>query len=141
VEQPKLGWWVNLVDSSSFDEPLVRDVVIEKWGASLVGSCICDVDWPEHNPTPSSVAMYGTLDDAPPDFEMIAEYTRPHMEENQYFVFVSMHHNVLAKGGVKFTVITKHTILTISGMVVIESAVNEALSYDKWLVRQAERNA
>jgi hypothetical protein len=138
---PRLGWWLQLVDSAAFDEPLIRDIVTEKWGTDLVGACICDIDWPVGNPMPNSIAMYGTAEDTPPDFDMMSEVVRPHMEEGQYFAFVHMKDTVLAKGGIEYIVITKNTVVKVNGQLMIEGAVNSALSYERIWVEASERDA
>ena len=141
VDRPQLGWWLQLVDSSMFDESLMRDTVTEKWGTDLVGSCICDIEWPAGSPAPASLMMYGTAEDIPPDFDEMAYHVRPYMEEGQYFAFVLMKDKVLAKGGIEYVVVTKNVVLKVNGLIMIESAVNAALLQERYWIKAAERAA
>jgi len=127
---PRLGWWVQLVDCSAFGED-VRMAAVGNWGRELVGPSVCDLDWPEDNPMPNMVMMYGIADDIPPDFDQMAEAVRPFMGDYQYFAFVFMKDTVLAEGGLECVVITKHTVLRINGRLMIQSAIDSALAVDE----------
>jgi hypothetical protein len=135
---PRLGWWVQLVDCSGFDND-VRMAVLGNWGRDLVGPSVCEIDWPEDNPMPNMLMMYGVVDDIPPDFDQMAEDVRQFMGDYQYFVFVFMKDTILAKGGLECIVITKHTVLRINGRLLIQSAIDSALAVDERWRESTER--
>ena len=141
MDQPPplpLGWWLQLVDSSQFDEPLVRDAAVNNWASNPHGTFVRIVDWPKDNPSPLRVNIYGTREDIPPDLDDMAEAVRPYMLDGQYFMFAFMQDAALSPDGIKFIVFTKRVLLKVSGSVSIESVVNEALVHDKMAIRLAE---
>lgn len=126
-DPPRLGWWVLLVQSSAFNNSKLRDVVITGWGGGFVGSVVCDIRWDTITPMPNSISIYGTIEDAPPDFDEMMEKASPYMEDGQYFMFMFMGDPVLFKGGAQCVVISKQTVVRVYGGLLIERAVETAL--------------
>ncbi|MBD3856145.1 MAG: hypothetical protein IFK92_06370 [Acidobacteria bacterium] len=123
---PMLGWWAQLVRSSAFDDRLVRDVAMKKWGTDLVGSVNYDIEWLD-TPLPSYIMISGTTEDTPPDFDEMANQMQPVMNDGEYFVFMYMMNHVLSNKGVQCIVITSHAVVKVSGAFMIEKAVDMAL--------------
>lgn len=133
MESPLLGWWVQLVECSAFDES-VRTAVLTEWGKGLSGTTICQIIWLADQPQPVRLMMYGASEDIPPDFEEMAAVVRPLMDDYQYFAFVFMKDTVLAAGGLETVVITKYSILRVNGRLMITSAIKAAVDADETLL-------
>jgi len=126
---PRLGWWVQLVECSAFDKG-VRTAVMGSWGLELFGSAVCEIDWPEGNPAPNMLMMYGTAEDVPPNFDEMAEHVRMVMDDDQYFAFIFMKDVLLAKGGLECVAISKNAVVRINGRLMIDRIVSSALSIE-----------
>jgi len=127
MTNPRLGWWVQLVECSAFDDD-IRMAVLKGWGSELFNSSICEIDWPESHPMPNQLMMYGTAEDRQPDFNEMAAYVRQRMSATQYFAFVFMKDTLLANGGLECIVITKNTVVRINGQLMITTAIESALN-------------
>lgn len=132
MNQPRLGWWVQLVGCSAFGRA-VRSAVLNDWCQGLSGNVVGEIIWLPDDPQPAMLMVYGTAEDIPPDFEEMAEVVQPLMGDDQYFAFVFMKDTMLATGGLECVIITKNSLLRVNGRLMINSAVESALTTDaKW---------
>jgi len=129
VSDPRLGWWVQLVECSAFDSD-VRAAVLDNWGRELSGSSICTIDWPDGYPIPNQLTMYGTAEDIQPNFDEMACAVKEFMDATQYFAFIFMKDTVLATGGLECVVFSKNTMLRVNGRVMIQHTIEKALNIE-----------
>ena len=129
MSDPRLGWWVQLVECSAFDAD-VRTAVLDNWGRGLSGSSVCTIDWPDSYPMPSQLTMYGTTEDIQPNFDEMACAVKEFMDDTQYFAFIFMKDTVLARGGIECVVFSKNTMLRVNGRVMIQHTIEKALNIE-----------
>ena len=129
-DQPKLGWWLQLVRSSAFENEELPAIVKKNWGTDLVGASVCEIDW-EDTPVPESITMYGTVEDGPPDFEDMAESVRSYMNDGEYFVFLYVMAPVISDNGFQCIAFTNNTFLIEHGKLLVERAITTVLTSDR----------
>lgn len=133
-EEKKLGWWIQLVESTVCDNSMLRDIFVDCWPDTSDGNGIAEVNWPENDMMPISASVYGAVEDSPLDFEEFARAIQPYMEVGQCFVFMHMMHAGLSNNGADCVVITDTAVLRLDGKFMINRARDVAL-----LVQEAEK--
>lgn len=134
-EEKRLGWWIQLVESTVSDNNMLRDMFVDCWADTSDGNGIAEVNWPENDMMPISASVYGAVEDSPPDFDEFARAIQPYMEAGQYFVFIHALHTSLSNNGVECVVITDNAVLKLGGKFMIQKAIDVAL-----LVQAAEKD-
>jgi len=137
TKQKQPTWWLQLVDSTAFEnyDEIYRQ--IEAWETETDKY---HIDWDPSVPKPTSIAGHGFADFAP-DVEDYISQLQELLEDREYLIFsLVLNHAIIDRAGISVILVTKRIIAHINGAEMIERARRLVMASEEELIAETKKS-